>query len=214
MNRPRRNRKRIESVRQELRGALKLAPWFLALLFVVFLVWRPDLSASPGLFQSGVPTATDEPPTPVPTLTPTTAPSATLPATESPMASPTAGATTPVATLTVPPETSPTHTATSLPSATLPPTEAATSTPSPTWTPAPPTATLIPSATLPAEGGPDHQRYAEGDSAYRFEWGMLVDSFALAASYLWLCCGVLLLVAVPIVFIVLWVASRRRNQAD
>jgi hypothetical protein len=43
---------------------------------------------------------------------------------------------------------------------------------------------------------------------------MLFDSLALAASYLWLCCGVILLLGVPLLFIVLWVASRRRNQPE
>jgi hypothetical protein len=43
---------------------------------------------------------------------------------------------------------------------------------------------------------------------------MLFDSVSLFLSYAWLCCGVLLFLAVPVVFIVLWVASRRRRQQE
>jgi hypothetical protein len=206
MKRPGDNRKRVESVQRELWAALKLAPLIVMLLVVVFVVWHPDLSASAGLFQSGVPTATSEPPTAAPTLT--------VPATEPPAASATAGPTTPMATTaTATPALTPTGSPTALPSATLPATVASTATPSATWTPLPQTATPVPSPT-PSGVGQDDQRYAEGESTYRFEWGMLVDSLALAASYLWLCCGVLLFIGVPVVFIVLWVASRRRNQQE
>jgi hypothetical protein len=80
----------------------------------------------------------------------------------------------------------------------------------------PPTLTVPPSptsTTVEATATPDErQRYAEEDSNLRFEWGMLFDSVALGLSYAWLCCGVLVLVAVPIVFLILWVAHRRRQQ--
>lgn len=222
MNRPKEYWKRVEPVRKEVWAALKLGPWMLTLLLVVCVLWRPDLSASAGLFQSGAPTP--EPPTAAPSLTPTTAPSATAAATGTPAVSPTAAPTTPAVNLTatVPvattpvatPSSTPTSSPTSLPSATLPATATSTDTPTPTWTPVTPTATPFPSPTLPPEDGQDGDRYAEGESAYRFEWGMLVDSLALAASYLWLCCGVILLLGIPLLFIVLWVASRRRNQSQ
>jgi len=40
---------------------------------------------------------------------------------------------------------------------------------------------------------------------------MLFDSIALGASYIWLCCGVLVVVSIPVGFTVLWVAGRRRR---
>jgi hypothetical protein len=43
---------------------------------------------------------------------------------------------------------------------------------------------------------------------------MLFDSLALLLSYAWLCCGGLLFLAIPLVFVVLWVASKRRQQQE
>jgi hypothetical protein len=43
---------------------------------------------------------------------------------------------------------------------------------------------------------------------------MLFDSVALLLSYLWLCCGGLLFLAVPLMFVILWVASRRRQEQE
>ena len=56
-------------------------------------------------------------------------------------------------------------------------------------------------------------RYAE-DANLAFDWGMLFDSVALGVSYLWLCCGVLFLFAVPVGFVVLWVVSKRREAQE
>lgn len=58
----------------------------------------------------------------------------------------------------------------------------------------------------------DRDRYVRGDSNIEFRWGMLMDSIALAVSYAWLCCGVLIVLAIPIFFIVLWVRGRNRQQ--
>jgi hypothetical protein len=41
---------------------------------------------------------------------------------------------------------------------------------------------------------------------------MLFDSVALALSYGWLCCGAALMLLLPVSFLALWVASRRRRQ--
>jgi hypothetical protein len=43
---------------------------------------------------------------------------------------------------------------------------------------------------------------------------MLFDSVALFLSYAWLCCGGLVFLAVPLIFIVLWVASKRRQPQE
>jgi hypothetical protein len=104
------------------------------------------------------------------------------------------------------PTVTPAETSQPLPSPTQV-TSTPTATPVPT-TPALPTATPVPSAT-PA---PDSERYPEGESNLRFEWGMLFDSVALGLSYIWLCCGVLVLLGIPLFFLLLWVASRRQRE--
>jgi hypothetical protein len=43
---------------------------------------------------------------------------------------------------------------------------------------------------------------------------MLVDSAALALSYAGLCCGVLIFLSIPVFFLVLWLASKRREQGE
>jgi hypothetical protein len=43
---------------------------------------------------------------------------------------------------------------------------------------------------------------------------MLFDSVALGLTYMWLCCGVLVLFGIPVVFVILWVASKRQAQAQ
>jgi hypothetical protein len=71
----------------------------------------------------------------------------------------------------------------------------------------------VPSATAEPEATPDEsQRYPEGESNLRFEWGMLFDSMSLLLSYIWLCCGILLFIAVPLFFFVLWRASAGRQE--
>ena len=76
------------------------------------------------------------------------------------------------------------------------------------------TATPFASPTASTGELQDLQRYADGESRFRFELPMLFDSLALAASYLWLCCGVILLLGVPLLFIILWIASTRRKQVE
>lgn len=182
-------------VKQELRSLLKLSPWVLVSLFLAAVVWRTDLVATSGLFQSP-PTATATPRPPAPTDTPTVTPTVAL--TPTMEITPTLEATaTPTVTATVP----------------LTPTEVP---PTPTATEVPPTATLAPSPTTematPEATPDDRQRYADENANYLFEWGDLFDSVALGASYIWLCCGVFVLVLIPILFLALWVASRRRQQ--
>jgi hypothetical protein len=189
-------RKIVELVRRELRALLRLAPWMLVSLLVAIVLWRTDTAAISGLFQSiqsPVPTATGLSPTAIPAELPTLAP------TEFPTIAPTlvptvTQAITPTATLT------PTETATPTATATAPATVAASSTPLPS-----PSPTLEGTAAEPG-------RYASEDAALRFDWGMLFDSVALGVSYAWLCCGVLFLVSVPVVFIILWVVSNRRKE--
>jgi hypothetical protein len=204
-----RMRKISRKLGQEFRAAMRLSPLAVAALLLVVVVWRSDSAANSGLFQSS--------PVEIPTITPTVPavqPTLTAPVVETATTMPPGGGT-PTVEATVP---VPTETLTVVPSETV--------TTEPTWTPETeiltPTATSTmemaspePSATVEAEATPDDRaRYAEGESNLKFEWGMLFDSVSLFLSYAWLCCGVLLFLAVPVVFIVLWVASRRRRQQE
>jgi Na+/H+ antiporter NhaC len=42
--------------------------------------------------------------------------------------------------------------------------------------------------------------------------GLLIDSVLVYASYVWLCCGVLLFVLIPVVFLALYVWGSRRSK--
>jgi hypothetical protein len=162
----------VRLVRREARGMRKLVPWVVVSLLLAAVLWRTDLGATSGLFQSPA------------TVTPTAA--------------------TPIS--------SPTPTATESPTATARP-SATPGTPTPT-------ATDTPIASPTPEGGqgtqePDEEgRYPDEDSNVAFEWGMLFDTVALAISRIWLCCGILVLVGIPVGFGILWVASKRRRQQE
>lgn len=209
MSRSMRRKKVSRQLGQEFKAAMRLSPLAVVALLLVIVLWRSDSVANSGLFQSS--------PVEVPTLTPT-APAVevtlTVPGLETATTMPPGGgAPTLEATVPVPTETLtvvPIETATAEPTQT-PETEILT----PTATSAIETASPEPSATGEAEATPDDRaRYSEGDSNLKFEWGMLFDSASLFLSYAWLCCGVLVFIAVPVVFIVLWVASKRRRQQE
>ena len=182
---------------------LKLAIWLIISLVVVAFVSRGQLSADPGLFQSDVsPTPEPDTPTPTATLEATTEP--TVEATATTPAEP------PTATQPVVPTQPPAASATTAP--TVAPQPSNTSPPAFTATQMPPSATSQPSTVVgpTAQVPADAQRYSGDESDVSFDWGMLFDTVALGVSYVWLCCGILLLLAIPLVFVVLWVASRRR----
>ena len=179
---------------------LRVSPLVLASLVLVVLLWRTDSAAISGMLQSS-PVETPPPSlTPTATIEPAVTATNTLEPTaiESPAATSTAGTETVAPTEPVVPSETPTL---------APPTETA----APTETPVP---TDTPSATsaVEPEGTPDDsQRYPEGESNLRFEWGMLFDSMSLFFSYVWLCCGILLFIAVPLFFFVLWRVSASRQ---
>lgn len=182
---------------------LRVSPLVLASLVLVALLWRTDSAAISGLFQSS-PVETPPPSvTPIATIQPTVAPTNTL----QPTAIESPGATSTADTATAVPSDTPTV---------APPTETVTPTETAVPTEPLPTDTPVASATSEAaepEATPDEsQRYPEGESNLRFEWGMLFDSMALFFSYVWLCCGILLFIAVPIFFFVLWRASAARRE--
>jgi len=180
----------IRQLRRELGALLKLCPWVLAALLLVAVFWQADLAATTGLFQSP---PTDEPPAIAPTDEP--------PPLSSP--EPSEGITTDA---TVEPP----------PTATLEPT--ATQEPAPTDTPSPEPTATEPGATATwtpepgAEEGETRGRYATGEPELEFEWGMLFDSLALGLSYIWLCCGVVVLLGILAAFAAVWIASRRRRS--
>jgi hypothetical protein len=189
-----RNWRIVKLVHREIKALLKLSPWVLVSLFLAAVLWRTDLAAISGLFQSpATPTATSELPTP--TQGPTELP-------------------------TEEPTVAPTFTTVVTPTATLTPTQT-TATPAPTIeltvTPTGTLATATPqiSPTVEAEGTPDESgRYASEDTTLRFDWGVLFDSVALGLSYVWLCCGILLFLSIPVVFVLLSVASKRKQQEE
>ena len=112
----------------------------------------------------------------------------------------------------------------------LPPPITPTATIVPTETPQPPptseptaTRTATPSPTVSAEpittaqagaSSDSRRHYVRGDSNVTFDWGMLIDSLALGISYVWLVIGILVGVGLPILFVVLWVRTRRRRSAQ
>ena len=203
-------------MQQEIRGILKVSPLVLASLVLVALLWRTDSAANSGLFQSS-PVET-----PPPSLTPTATivPSVTAVASPQPTAveSPAVTSTVAPTESAVPGETvAPTETAAPAETGTeVSPTETVTPTETSVPTEPPPSDTPVASATSETaepEATPDEsQRYPEGESNLRFEWGMLFDSVALFFSYVWLCCGILLFIAVPVLFFVLWRASTSRQE--
>jgi hypothetical protein len=95
------------------------------------------------------------------------------------------------------------------------PTNSPTPTPVPTETPVSPTPTALP-PTVTSSPAPDEvgegDRYATEDSNLLFDWKLLFDSVALGLSYVWLCCGGLLIVGIVIFFVVLWTSARKRQK--
>ena len=84
----------------------------------------------------------------------------------------------------------------------------------PTLTPSPP-ASPEPASTEQTRTSPKiRPHYVRGDSNVTFQWGMLVDSLALGISWAWLVVGIIIGVGLPILFVVLWVRSKRRRSAQ
>lgn len=67
---------------------------------------------------------------------------------------------------------------------------------------APPTP--IPPPPRPAE--------ESGPAEVVIDSGLLIDSILVYISYVWLCCGVILFITIPIVFLLLYVVGSRRNR--
>ncbi|MBN1661076.1 MAG: hypothetical protein JXA93_21965 [Anaerolineae bacterium] len=182
-----------------LRAVCQLGPWIVLSLFLVAVLGQADSAALAGLFQSPptVTPTTEALPTPTPTIE------------TEPTVTPTLEAT-PTLTPTI--EPTPTLAPTSLPL----PTEAPDLQPAPTVESieAQPITATMPVDSEGVEPGsvPVRDRYPDEGSNLEFEWGMLFDSMALGLSYVWLCCGALFMLLLPLFFLALWVAARRRRQ--
>jgi hypothetical protein len=200
--------KRLEmtQLRQEIRALFRLSPLVLAAVLAVAMLWQADSAAISGFFQDSPLSPVETPTTfpEVPTLTPTLEAPATIwptvpsfPTTPAPIPSATV-----MPTLTLPTEMVP-------PTATITATTVATATASPpTSTPA-----ALPTGEPSVEPTTEQSdRYPEESTGLKFDWNMLFDSTALFLSRLWLCCGVLVFLAIPVAFVVLWVASKRRQE--
>lgn len=203
-------RRVLQLVSRETKALVRLSPWVAAVLVVLALLWRTDLAAVPDMFQSSPVEPSPPPASATPTEQPPDVPTATSPPGEATVTDgPTQEPGVPTATDAPVPVDTPTLPVGVTPSPTVPPPPTATATLAvPTLTPLPPPTSAI--TPLPSPTEP--QRYPDSDSQLSFDFGMLFDSVALGVSYLWLCCGVLLLLAIPVVFAVLWLASRSRKQ--
>jgi hypothetical protein len=197
---PMRKSEWIERFRRGARTGLRLSPWLLLTLLFVLILWQTEPTALAGLFQSPPTAEPTVPATGTSEVVPSQVPTATI---------------TPVLTST--PTVLPSDTPTVLPSDT--PTVAPSESPTVNATQELPAdeGVLTPAPTgEEGEGTIDRgpQRYAEGESDLNFDWGMLFDAAALGLSYVWLCCGVLIVLAFLLLFLVLWVASARRQRTE
>jgi hypothetical protein len=187
---------------RELRGRLRLLPWLCVALLIGLVLSHTNL-ASVGLFQSIVPTDPFQSvlPTPVETVT-------SLPEVPSPTSTVALPETTTVPTL--PAE---------LPTAEAPtpePAQTATSQPLASPTEALPEQPAVPEMATPATAAAtaEEQRYPQEKADLRFDWPVLLDSLALGISYLWLVCGIVLLLVAIVVLAYLWLSSKGHLQKN
>lgn len=186
------------------RGRLVGVCAVLAVLLVSALaVGQGDLGAASGLFQSAVTPTMEQTATSLPeTSTATPSPEAPIATAEPATPEPTSPPPTAVPEL---PTTEPLPSDT--PAAAIPPGEVEA-------TAAVPEATEEePDTSAGAEAEPPG-RYPDEESPVRFEWDTLFDSLALGLSYGWLCCGVVLLIALPGFFLALWARGKREQEPE
>jgi hypothetical protein len=62
------------------------------------------------------------------------------------------------------------------------------------------------------EPPPGSDRYTPSEGELVFDWRLLADTLVLGLSWSWLCCGVLLFVAIPMAVAVIYVVNRRRQE--
>jgi hypothetical protein len=167
------------------RPATRLIPCLALLGLLALLLRDSDSLANAGLFQSGLPTPAELATlTPTETLAPTSAPlaTATLPGTGS----------LPSATWTVLPQPTPEATMTALASPTVPPQSAGGT-------------TLEPNSD-------EEPRYPGEKAKLRLRLRTLFDSLALGVSYLWLACGIGLMVLLAVALTWVWLEGRHSSE--
>jgi len=183
--------KHLKGAAPDLGSVLRLIPWLLLPVLMAVLLWHTQALATAGLFQSGL-------------ATPTTSASPTsLAATPGVPTPPAPGLTVAPTLIEMSPTLTPTLPVTSpavstaLPDGSRLPTSLATVSSRP--------ATLATSAAV-SDGS---QRYPEGDANLRFSWRTLIDSLALAVSYLWLACGIVVFLLFVSLLVFRWLKGRR-----
>jgi len=200
--------------------------WTIAILVVVLVPAGAGPATARYLFQSPVQTPTPEPPTPTP-IPPSPTPVPPTPTPEPP--SPTPEPPTPTPELPTPtPEPATPTPSLEVPTATPPPTEPAPTAPSEQPPAETPTAETI---HLPAveRGGqaeqppappeadqppaPPPQPPPSAEEAEEIDLARLIDGLVVIFSYIWLTCGVVLLLTIPVVLVLLNRWGRRRRQS-
>jgi hypothetical protein len=176
---------------------------WLGVALVIAAVLSPGtVTASRLAFQSAPPTPTPVPPPPTPTPVPP-------PPTETPVPPP-PPTETPVQPAPVPPTQAPPATAvpsepTPTPMQPPPPSIAPTVSPTPVMLPAPTSTPLPPPPPLPPPTPPP----VSGSNQPIVNWIKFWDTIAVTLAYPWLCCGVALILLVPVVLLFLEIKGRR-----
>jgi cytoskeletal protein RodZ len=178
--------KHLKGAAPGLGSVLRLIPWLLLAVLMAVLLWHTQALATAGLFQSVLPTPT----TSASPTSESATPGMPTPTAPSLTVTPTPTETSAVATST--PQATPSAMPTALPNASPLPTALATS----------------------AAASAGSQRYPESEADLRFSWRTLIDSLAVAFSYVWLACGIVVFVLFLCVLVLRWLRGRRSTRAQ
>ena len=183
----------LTAVRHQVGRMPAWLPWLGVALLVAAVLAPGTVDASRLVFQSP-PESTPIPPTPTP-IPPEPQPTATpIPPAEPPTPTPIPPAQPPTPTP-IPPAQPPTPTP-------IPPAQPPTPTPIPAVSsPTPVAPTVTPTASPTATPGGTNQPIVN--------WVKFWDTIAVTFSYPWLCCGVILILLVPVVLLFLEIKGRR-----
>jgi outer membrane biosynthesis protein TonB len=200
----------LSTLHSQARRAAVWLPWLAAALLLAAALAPGTAVASRLVFQSPQSPLPAEPtPLPVPTATPVPAEPAPPPArqpTQPPAPQPTQP---PAEQPTQPPAEQPTQPPAEQP--TQPPAEQAT--PAATASPSPAakaTQSPAPSPTARPTRTPTPEPEAEGEGEATINWVKFWDTLVVWLAYPWMCCGVGLLLLVPLILLYLEISGRRR----
>ena len=184
----------LSAVRSQFSRAIAWLPWLIVALLLTWLLWPEWTTPSQLLYQS--------PPVSPPQVTPP-------PPTNTPVPPPPADTPVPL-----PTDTPLLPTGTPVPSPTV---EAPIEIPTPANTltaeaptPAIATATPTPGTLVPPPSVDTQQSAGTGTSVSVINWTKFWDTVMVAVAYPWLCCGIALLLLVPVGLIYLEIKGRRR----